>query len=176
MIYDTDLVDTLVTLIQSRSWSPQAKVADVRRVWNGEVFAEDLPPNEIVVQLWPDDQRNNRLAAASPWSARIDVGICFWTKVDSLTIAEVDQIMHTIDDLVLSSKPTLGRHLFDEVPVAATDQSSDLMTFVRQNEIGWPVRPNRERLQRQRPDDEMGIERYAGIIQVQALLTYVGLG
>lgn len=166
MIYDTDLIDRLVALIASASWS-STTVSSVKRVWNGQIDETEISAGSIAVQLWPDQQRHRRIARAGVWSLDVDVGIVFWSRMVNATLAEIDVAMHAYDGLLIGPESGLGSELLDVVEVTVGDEGG---VFVREGEIGWPVRPNLERLQRLKPVD--GVEKYTGLLQAQALLSY----
>jgi len=142
-------------------------VSSVNRVWNGQIAEEEIAAGSIAVQLWPDQQRHRRITRAGIWSLDVDVGIVFWTRMVNATLADIDVAMHAYDGLLIGPESGLGSELLDVVAVTVGDEVG---TFVREREIGWPVRPNLERLQRLKPAS--GVERYTGLLQAQALLSY----
>jgi hypothetical protein len=166
MLHDTDLIDRLVTLIGSAEWS-STTVSSVKRVWNGQIAEEEIAAGSIAVQLWPDQQRHRRITRAGIWSLEVDVGIVFWSRMVNATLAEIDLAMHAYDGLLIGPAIGLGSELLDVVEVTVNDE---VATFCREGEIGWPVRPNLERLQRLKP--VAGVEKYTGLLQAQALLSY----
>lgn len=166
MIHDTDLIDRLVALIASASWS-STPVSSVKRVWKGEIDETEISAGSIAVQLWPDQQRHRRITRAGIWSLDVDVGIVFWSRMVNATLAEIDVAMHAYDGLLIGPESSLGSELLDVVEVTVGDEVGE---FVREGEIGWPVRPNLERLQRLKPVS--GVEKYTGLLQAQALLSY----
>lgn len=170
MIHDSDLVDQLVTLIESRHWS-EAQVSSVTRVWSPAIELDEIRPGAIAVQLWPDQQSHTRRARSGNWSLQVEVGIVFWAKLSSAARAEIDSLMRALDTLLVSGETGLGGELFDVVTVTS-DRSgaTETATFVREGQMTWVIRPNRERLQRLTPEGET--DRYSGLLQAQALLTY----
>lgn len=168
MIYDTDLIDHLVALIQAATWSQS--VADVRRVWGGDVAASEIPEGRVICQLWPDEQRHNRSMRSGPWSLTVDVGLMFAMRLASRSMAEVDAALHSFDELLVSEEG-LGGELFDVVEVSSERiGTTETATFVRANQMLWPIRPNPERLQRAQPDGDQ--EQYAGLLHCKEVMTY----
>jgi hypothetical protein len=171
VIHDSDLLDQLVTLIQSRQWSSYA-VCSVQRVWSAAIELDEIRPDSIAVQVWTDQQSHTRRNRSGPWSLRVEVGIVFWAKLTSATREEIDRVMQSFDKLLISDESGLGGELFDIVPVSV-DRSGETeqATFVREPEMTWTVRPNRERLQRLQPQGEA--DRYSGLLQAQVLIPYM---
>jgi hypothetical protein len=170
MIHDSDLVDQLVTLIGSRQWA-EAQVSSVTRVWSPAIELDEIRPGAIAVQLWPDQQSHSRRARSGPWSLQVEVGVVFWAKLTSATRAEVDGLMRAFDTLLVSNETGLGGQLFDVVDVMSSRFGLlETVTFTREGQMTWVIRPNRERLQRLTPEGET--DRYSGLLQAQALLTY----
>ena len=103
MIHDTDLLDVLVTQLQAGKWLPGDLTADIRRVWGGDVHASQLIERRLLVQLWPQDgQKHDRRARAGAWSLGVMVSVGFYLRVSSQTMAEVDSLMHALDELVVA--------------------------------------------------------------------------
>lgn len=170
MLHDSDLIDTLVALCQAQPWS--VEVADIRRVWGGDVTEAEIPTGRAIVQLWPDSQRHNRSTGrAAPWSLQVAVGVMFAVRLQSSTIAEVDAWMRSFDELLISDTAGLGSTVFDQVTVTTTRGLGESALFVRAPSMEWPVRPNIEKLQRLAPEGDGG-EQYTGLLHTQAIMTY----
>ena len=166
MIHDTDLIDGLVTLIKSSGWCDSSKVADVRRVWGGDVHESSVPVGQILVQLWPQTQQHDRIERAGPWNPTITLSVGFYFRVSSQTMQEVDAALQSYDELLVGES---SRELLDVIQITKGDDS---LEFVRQSPVTWTVRPDRDRLQRIQPDGE--VEKYTGLCQCQVELTYKG--
>lgn len=168
MIHDTDLIDALVTQIQAASWTDA--VADVRRVWGGDVQRSEIPVGRVICQLWPESQSHTRINKGAPWSLTVGVGVMFATQLAQQSMSEVDVAMHSFDEL-LSQTDGLGQSQFDLVEVSALRGGlTERATFVRHPEITWLLRPNLEGLQRMQPDGSQ--EQYTGLLHCQATMTY----
>jgi len=168
MIHDIDLVDHLVTLIRAAAWSPL--VADVRRVWGGNVHQGEIPDGRIIVQLWPDTLAGAKIARDRRWSTTSTVGILFASRIGTLSMGEIDAVVRSIDDLLLSTDLVgLGADLLDVVDVASRSNPTEFATCTR-SDIVFPLRPNPESLDRAKPDGDA--EQYAGLLHVQAVMSY----
>lgn len=167
MIHDTDLLDKLVTLIKAAPWIDSSKVADVRRVWGGDVHLQSIPAGQILVQLWPQSQKHSRAGRAGPYSPTISLSVGFYFRVASQTMPEVDAALQSFDRLLVSEEDGLGRDLLDIVTVTTDSES---MQFIRDPSVTWTLRPDRDLLQRIQPDGD--VERYSGVCQSQAELVY----
>lgn len=166
MIHDTDLLNGLVARIKAADWIDSSKIADVRRVWGGDVHLSVIPAGQILVQLWPQSQVHNRRERAGAWSPTISLSIGFYFRVESQTIAEVDAALKSFDGLLV------GPDSNDLLDVIDVTRDGETVTFVREPQVTWSVRPDRERLQRMVPSNDQ--EQYTGICQCQAEMTYSG--
>ncbi len=158
MLHDTDLIDDLVARLKQGGWLPGDLTADVRRVWGGDVHEGQLVDRRLLVQLWPQDgQKHERRARAGDWSLSVSVSVGFYLRVSSQSMAEVDSLMHALDELVVAEWWNLRQ-------VESLDKSESEL-FAREPSLTWSVRPSREALQRLVPEGDQ--ERYTGIIQAQ---------
>lgn len=163
MIHDTDLIDVLVTQLQAGKWLPGDLTADIRRVWGGDVHASQLIERRLLVQLWPQDgQKQDRLARAGAWSLSVMVSVGFYLRVSSQTMAEVDSLMHALDELVVAE-------WWNVLNVQSLDKSETEL-FCRESSLTWSLRPSRDSLQRLAPEDDQ--ERYSGTVQAQCDMAY----
>lgn len=175
MIHDTDLLDQLATLIRASSWNDPSLVADVRRVWGGDVHADQVQPGLVLVQLWPQSQRHTRRERSGPYGLSVSLSIGFYFQVSSQSIQEVDAALQSFDRLLVGEESGLGRELLDIVTVSkGTGDAAESLQFVRDPEVTWSVRPDRGALQRMQPDGDR--EQYTGLCQSQAEMTYVSYG
>lgn len=172
MIHDTDLIDVLVARLKTSHWAAQ-QVGDIRRVWGGDVHADQVKPGQLLVQLWPQGQTHERPQRAGRWALTVSLSIGFYFRVSSQTMQEVDAALQSFDRLLVSDEEGLGGDLLDAVVVTkSTATETESLTFVREPQITWSVRPDRERLQRIQPDGDR--EAYSGLCQSQAEMTYRG--
>lgn len=170
MIHDVDLIEVLVSRIQAAEWAPEGVASEVVRVWGGDVFADAVKPNELLVQLWPQQQTHTKTSRGGTWDLSLTVSIGFYFRCSSQRISEVDERLQAFDRLLVGEKPGLGSDLLDVVGVTQGDETD---TFVRGPEISWPIRPDVRLLQRMAPKD--GVEGYTGLVASQANMTYVRL-
>jgi hypothetical protein len=163
VIHDVDLIESLVAQIKAAAWVPSDLTADVRRVWGGDVHQSQLLDRLLVVQLWPQDgHKHERRARAGDWSLAVNVSIGFYLRVSSISIGEVDAVMRALDELAVAE-------WWNVVLVESADKTESAY-FCREPSVTWPVRPNREQLQRAVPDGDA--EQYTGVIQAQLDMTY----
>lgn len=168
MIHDVDLIDVLVSRIEAAAkWAPEGVASVVVRVWGGDVHADAVKPNELLVQLWPQQQTHTKTSRGGTWDLSLTVSIGFYFRCSSQQISEVDERLQAFDRLLVSEEPGLGSDLLDVVDVSKADATE---TFIRGPEISWPIRPDPRLLQRMAPKDS--VEGYTGLVASQANMTY----
>ena len=170
MIHDADLIDVLVSRIQQATWAPEGVACDVVRVWGGDVHAERLKENGLLVQLWPQRQQHRRISRGGSWDLSLTVSIGFYFRCSAGgSISEIDQRLQAFDKLLCGDDP-LGSELFDVVDVT---RDSETETFCREPLIEWPIRPDTGILNRKDPSTTLAnAEGYTGIVASQANMIY----
>jgi len=166
VIHDTDLIDTLVARIKAATWTPEGVAQDVVRVWGGDVHADLVKADQLLVQLWPQLQAHRRVSRGGSWDLSFTVSIGFYFRCSSQQITEIDTRLQAFDSLLVGESAGLGSELFDVVEIT---KDGDSAVFCRGEEISWPIRPDPTILQRKAPS---GTEGYTGLVASQANMTY----